>query len=416
MPDQDPSASLRGPEQLLDQRAAIAEMALRPSGVLGEVARQLVTSPELLHTATDVADVVLPTHGHGEVPRYELIADDDNQFKAERNRLCKTPEHAERILRTADQLGLRQPETLPAAQTDAIDPSRAVVLVAGAANRTHLVRRAVVDEAMQRVVGAEAAEGYVRYEIHGQRTISMYAYDDAGQAKLVNGEPQLHPEYKTVKELAPDFLPDGDVTELDCKLAVRKQQGWRVVNDSQDGPDSDAQRFARIIALQRGDEKTVLIQPLMPQAGDPKTDGRYEDNFEAGLTVVDWLLRIQDGDGLRGKQVVVGENGQYRTTRELSVALWGLRHNMPVDSVILGDEAGFSVRHLGKEYVTAPRGSEVYAQEFVTIYRMNLKRRQLRGYEDSRPESTELLPGSGWSYDPVTRMHTDPDGIEFHDE
>lgn len=357
MPDQDPSMIPLN----IEQHVAAAEMAVRATGVLGEVAQRLTTGE--IVDANDVCDAIMLQRGHGEQPRWQIVAD------AQAARAALYTEHGPRILMAADAAGIRQPEALPASQLALVDASRAVRVVSGGANRTHLVRADVLEQAMAQAVGPESTGSATTFEIHGPRNVPKYR-----PGKEAVGE--LNPEYKIVQELAPDHMPPGDTTELDCKIAVRKQQGWEVVGDTID--DAPMQNFARIITMRKGNATRVLVQSLAPQSGDPKVDPLAEDNFEAGLTVIDWWLRVNTGHGLDGKQVVVGENGQYRTARTLSVQLWAERHDVQTDGLVFGDEAGFTTTHMDKELVTAARGPAAYAPELVVIHRMQEKIAQLR--------------------------------------
>lgn len=357
MPDQDPSMNPR----ILEQHVAAAEMAVRPTGVLGDIARQLAAGE--ITNADDVCNVIMLQKGHGEQPRWKIVED------AQKARGSLYAEYGPRIIMSADAAGIRQAETLPAAQLAQVDTSRAVWVVSGGANKTHAVRADILEQAMSLTMGQEATSDATMFEVHGQRDVPKYR-----KGKVAEREPD--PEYKTIQELAPDFMPDSDTTELECKIAVRKQQGWEIVSDTEG--DEAMQSFARIITMRKGNATRVLVQSLAPQVGDPKDDPLAEDNFEAGLTVIDWWLQANTGQGLDGKQVIVGENGQYRTARNLSVKLWAERHDLQTDGLVFGDEAGFVATHMGRELVTAARGAAAYASELVVIHRMQEKITKLR--------------------------------------
>lgn len=333
-------------EEVINRQVGAAELALGPAGVLGQIAETLVHGEgvNVALSSQEAGDVLLPRRDSA-APRWQLIEG------APQQKVALYEARRDEIFRTAQEVGILQDASLPESVLCRIDPSRAVWVVEGGANKTHIVRPELAFSAMDKL-GIEKERTI--FEINSDRAIPKTRADGTD-----------NPEYKIAMGLAPDYLTDGDgLTEFGVKYAIALQQGYEVMSDVRtDG-------LARVLRLEKEGTKRTIILPL--QQG--------EQGVEAGLTVVDALLRLEGDDGLEGRQVIGVTNGQYRTKLALQVRHWAKRHATAIDgAVTLGDEAGFTVDHLGQSHTTAARGPVLYANEIIIVDRL---RRELAGSDE----------------------------------
>lgn len=328
------------PKETLSGQVTAAELALRPTGVLGQIAEKLVHGEgvNVALSSEEAGDVLLPNRD-ATTPRWRLLEG------APQQRVALYEANRDQIFRTAREVGILQDESLPDGALECINLSNAVWIVEGGANKTHLVRPELAFRAMEKL-GID--ERRAVFEINGSRAIPRTRADSTE-----------NPEYKISMGLAPDYLKDGDaLTEFGVKRAVALQQGYEVVSDV------TTEDFARVLRLKNEHNERVIIQPML----------KNEQGVEAGLTVVDALLRHEGGQSLEGRQIVGATNGQYRTKLALQVRHWAKKHATGIDGVVvLGDEAGFTLGHLGQEHTTLVRSAALYANEIVIIERASRK-------------------------------------------
>lgn len=329
----------------VEARLAMVEMALRPNGVLFELAQAGLATPEGSAaydlTPTEAAEILLPTPDGELDPRFELLDNTKAAITEAAN------QRADQILAFAEQLGMRQPESISDANVSKIDAHNAIWVVGGAANRTSVVRRQLAIDAMRTVYPQGVGDKYL-YQFASSRPISKHRADGSG-----------NPEHKVALEIAGDFLPDTDITEYDVSLASALQADYRI--DTQVYRTRDQ---ASVYLTKAGNYPTIhLICP--PETAVPKD----KSGLEAGLTVLDNLVLIVDEK--QHAQVVTSTNGQYRPKEQRQVARWAANHDVELQpTVVLGDEAGYQVEHNDQTYTTGERKPMAYVLEAIVLSRM----------------------------------------------
>ena len=337
--------------EALHNQIDAAEMALRPNGVLNEVAAQIARPETGQLTPDEAADILLPQKDSG-TPRWELV---DNAGDLKRTLI---DERAEEVFMVATAAGMRQDKTLPRDTLSELYPDISVCVVESGANRTPLIR----PEIARQIIDKAGLDRRI-WEPVGDRVIPR-----------LRSNGSINPEHAIAREIAPN-LPGGDITEFDIKKAVIETLGYREF----DGPWID-ERSMVIDGLSRAG---VFYAPYYDEIGeiDNRPDRfvlqplrNKERGLQAGLTATHNILKESDLTnqlGLAQKFLVLVTNGQYRTKIKMHALEWAKKHEIPLRGVTaFGDEAGFTVNHLNRQYVTAERGPMVYANEIVVIHRL----------------------------------------------
>lgn len=347
---------------------AYLEEQMRLGGFLPSMAARLVEPGTPLATPDDVVavyeHVLKPNHpGNGPRPRGEILSTAPKTLKD----MCNEEPNRRAILSLAKLLDIRQDETYPARQIEAVtaDPKDVVSYVRMAANYTGAVRPAVAEGALSRI---EAARGVS----FGDAII--WHFGTARPVPVLRADGTPNPEHAIALKLAPDFLAaDLDSTEFENNVASARQAGYVEYDDS---ADEQVDRFRDIM---RRNELGLFIP--MHHATDPRRPRRFairsnvpgEVRAVADLAVLHQLLP----GGLEHKQFIVGENGPYRTSLQLfleqSAAENGAMY--AAEPVVFGDEAGFTVEHrsadgtLLETIKTADRRPMSYLPEFLVIWK-----------------------------------------------
>jgi len=326
----------------LSERLAVLEMALRPQGVVGEIALSAVADRQDL-TPDEIADVIMPPKQPGAAyeARWELEANAPERIKQ------TAGERAEAVFALAEQLGMRKAETLPEGDLARINPNIAIFMIEGGANRTSVVRREVAVQAMQKLYGA-IIEGQSLYQFGSNRLIPRER----------NGQPNA--EYKVAREIGGDHLPTGDsLTEFDLNMASALQAGYEPI----EGLDTtETLGVDRIVWLSKdGVPQLTLIQPAQQGNG-------FKNSFSAMQNILEY-----DGASIENFQPVLVTNGQYRPKDELQISTWAHEQHITFCDVpiALGDEAGFRVEHDGNTITTGGRDPMVYVNEAVILHRLS---------------------------------------------
>jgi hypothetical protein len=309
-----------------DVRIAGNETLETADQVAGE---QAIEPAPPIETDRQAGDILFPTTKESFHARWQALGEAKDEVKQ------VAADHSEEILGLADQLGMRHDTSLPPADIARINPEAAVWLIEGGGNLTSVVRRAIAVRAMQEVYG-ENLVGHVLYQFGS--TERHIPRDKEGKP----GEP--NPEYTKAQGIAADFLPDDDtLDEFGLNVASAKQEGYVEIpqEDVSDG---------RVVLAKEGAPTLVMI---------PAAKLIYA--FDA--------LQQEVGD-LTNRQLVVNTTGQYRPLKELLAQQWAEDNDVDMlPSVALGDEAGFTVEHAGKELVTKERDALVYLKEVVGLRR-----------------------------------------------
>lgn len=331
-------------------RVFAATMALRPDGVLGEIAAQITSKPpgsEPL-TTDEAADVFLPRVSAG-TPRWELL----DEASERRKELLGA--RVSEILEVARKTGILQIESIPSQDLDKLNPFTAEVVVQSGANRTPVIR----PELARRVI-SDGGLRSLMWEPVGDRTISRLRKDGA-----------LNPEYKIAREIAPG-LPDRDVDEYEVKKAVIEAYDHTVNHIFEGDADKGLDAVLLEESLYKGNG-VICTSPLRLLMRSRQGKGG-EQGLQAGLTSIHEFMQRNDDEstiGFMNKSLVLVTNGQYRTAVKMQALDWAKKHEIPLRGVAaFGDEAGFTVNHLNRQFVTAERGPMVYANEIVVIHRL----------------------------------------------
>jgi hypothetical protein len=319
----------------LQKQLETLELAFRANGVLGEIAQGAVANGHELEPQ-EVADVLLPPKQPGDAyqARWQLVEGAPDSIKAATN------ERSREIFGLAEQLGMRKGESLIQSDLERIDPANAVWVVEGGANRTSVVRRELVLQAMRALYGNEV-EAQVVYQFGSDRPIPQER----------NGNP--NPEYVIAQEIGGDNLPAEDtLDEFKLNLASALQAGYTIAGDE----SASAEGVKQVLVLQKQGYPTLKLL-------EPEKEAR---GLHDGFTSVTHL----EGN-LEGRQFVIGTNGQYRPKDELQARQWAANHSVEMlPAVALGDEPGFAVEHNGREITTAERAATAYVNEMVILKRL----------------------------------------------
>lgn len=324
----------------LQQQLAVLDVAFRQVGVLGEIAQDVVSNGHELEPH-EVADVLLPPKQGGEPyrARWQLVEGAVDTVKTALN------ERAEDIFRLAKQLGMRKDREALQDDLERIDGEKAVWVVEGGANRTSVVRRQIIIEAMSAIYG-DGIKNKVVYQFGSDRPIPQLTRNRE------SGEMEPNKEYGIAQEIAGDNLPAEDsLTESMLNFAAAIQAGYRIV-----AHETDIEGVTEVITLEKTHAPTLkLVQP-------EKQAGGLTDGFTA-------VSHLEDD--LEGKQFVIGTNGQYRPKDELQARRWAESHGVDMTpAVALGDEPGYEVEHHGQSIRTADRAPTVYVNEMVILKRL----------------------------------------------
>lgn len=331
---------------ITELRAAHAEHAHRPGGLLHDIARSAeANGVELL--PKDVADIILPPKQPDQKyqARWELLEGAPGLIKE------TAAARQEETYSLAQTLDLRKDQSIDGSDIRRIDADKAVWMIEGGANRTSVVRRQLAIEAMHEIYGEQVAEQVV-YQFGADRPIP----------KERNGSPNA--EYAIAMEIALDYLPTGrELTEFDLNLASAQQAGYEKLEGFNGNPDPDI--IERLEILGKEDSpRLVMIQPK-------KVKGGLVDGINA---VHEMILREATGTFVAEPhfQPVIFTNGQYRAKDEHQAVGWaaGAGHDI-LPPVAIGDEPGYTVEHNGRQIVTAERAPMVYVNEMVILHRLN---------------------------------------------
>lgn len=283
-----------------------------------------------------VQDVISPLRGI-EHTRTDLMEDAKPAIKV------AAIARQEEVLALVDSVGMRQEQTFTDEQLERIQSAAALWVVEDGQNATGLVRVEIAEQAMERVYG-EAAADQTLYHIGTDRSIP----------KMKKGE--ANPEYVLAQKLAPDFLPEDDsLTSFELSLAFAKQRGYTVT------AEVSPQRagIARVVQLHKDGKPTrVMVQPMSRDRG-------LVSGLDAVATITDLYSNI---DGSR--QLVLATSAPFRPKGELQIDAWAKERGlMLLPPVALGDEAGFTVEHLGEPVVTKERDILAYVVELAKLQR-----------------------------------------------
>jgi hypothetical protein len=318
----------------LDYIAAYTEDAFRPGGVLAECVRGALPTEGQL-SPNDVADAVFPPRNPTDEykARWELLglvpdAVRTNVQAAEAN-----------IFDHATRLGMRKNESISEEDLRKIILGNATWIVEGGANRTSVVRRALAVDTLKELYG-EAASDQVIFQFGSDRKISPLRKDDS-----------VNPEYKAAREIAGDFLPEGELTEHGLNVASALRSGYTVVGE-QEIPGGYA-----VHVKKEGAPGLVLVQPK---------------KIKRGLT--DAFSALNNIGFMEGRQPVIFTNGHYRPKDVVQATLWADDNDVDIfPAVAIGDEQGYSCEHNGKMIVTGERKAAAYANEMVVLERLTRK-------------------------------------------
>lgn len=316
-------------------RAGVAEDALRPGGVLHDIAQNVLTEQIELN-ATETGNVLLPPKQPGQASeaRWQLIENAAGEVKA------GAEARQEEVFALAERLDMKRAESISEQDIARIEPENAVFVIEGGANRTSVVRRQLATETVQRLYGSNAT----------LTTLYQFGSDRQIPRERKDGTP--NPEHAVATEIAGDFLPAEDsLTEFGLNMASALQSGYEVVSDEDGGETAQ-----RVVRLRRdGLPNLVLMQPH-------KEKGGLEDAFTA-------MAKLYDMDD---NQFVVFTNGQYRPKDELQATQWARRNGVDMlPPVAIGDEPGYTVEHNGRQITTANRAPTAYLNEAVILERLH---------------------------------------------
>jgi hypothetical protein len=324
----------------LNKQLAAVEMALRPNGILYEIAQTALDEPIDL-TPQEAGDVILKRKSQGGEPieaRWQLLEEADKKIVDTANL------HVTAIYELAEQFGNRKSESLPDEELAKIDLEMSIWTVESGANRTSVVRRQLAIDAMYKIYGPDNLEDKTLFQFGGPGVVPYLRADES-----------VNPAHAFAQEVAPDFLTEGnDFTEFDLNLATALQSGYEVLEDITDGIVAN-----RVVMLRKaGNPQLILMQPKKTELG----------GLDDGFTAVANYLGSQN---MAGKQLVISTNGQYRLKDELQARRWASTHDVNMlPAVALGDEPGYVVSHNGNNLTTANRAPIVYLNDFIVLSRM----------------------------------------------
>jgi len=315
-------------EQISERAHVIVRSAL-PGGALHDVA---VTKVELGDaeslSTSEIYDVIVPPRAAASGPaRYQMIEGAAQHAKDAAN------ERADDIKAIAKNVG----QIRESGQEDysRITPN-AVMVVQDGANKTSIVRRNVVRKALEAL-----EQPYAVYQLGSKQRVIT--------AKRADGTP--NPEHTMLRELAGDFLPEGDFTSFDANLATALADGYTITRIQQ----GEHEASERALTLTRERDPLSSFMLVEPRVG----------SFEGGLDAVNEL----EG-GVDGRQIVAATNGQYRPLVELQVENWRLKRDIDLQpSVALGDEPGDATPYRFQHIETAARPAILYANELAILGR-----------------------------------------------
>jgi len=322
----------------VEVRAVHLDNALRPGGLLHEIAQAaLADSAEL--APSDVLAILLPDQpGEPSEPRWKLIENAPGLVQS------IVAERADDVLGLAAMLDMRKSESLPAEELTRIDSDDAIWLVEGGANRTSVMRRGLAIQAMQKIYG-DQVNGSVLLQFGSSRPIP----------REVDGQP--NPEYTVAEEIAEDFLPEDDsLTEFDLNVASALQDGYQA--DSEPVLAGDVGEVKRLRLAGR------VGTPILDLINSRGPTGDLRDTFD--------IAQIIYGNYLRECQFVIATNGQYRPRDELLARNWASRNRIRMTAAVaLGDEPGFTVVHNNTPFTTAERQPLAYLNEMVILSQLS---------------------------------------------
>jgi hypothetical protein len=331
------------PTSIVELRAAYAEHALRPGGVLYGIAENVVAGDVAL-TPREAGNVLLQPKQPGEASeaRWQLIEGATDAVKA------GAAEHEEEILNLATQLDMKKPESISHPDVMRIAPTQSLWIIEGGANRTSVVRRELANQTAAAVYG------------QGPKWVNLYQFGtDRAIPRMRNGQPNA--EYKIAIEIAGNVLDleryqdrfGSELTEFGLNVASALQGGYELVEDRDGGEVA-----ARIVELRKpGVPRLLVMQPH-------KRTGGLEDAFST----------LTDGYKLHldSAQFVMFTNGQYRPKDEQQADRWARGRGFSMlPPVAIGDEPGFTVEHNGRQITTAERKAMAYLNEAVILERLS---------------------------------------------
>lgn len=346
-------------EQLiLHQVEVITEQAQPGGGLYAIAAAKAETRPTDRNTFTpaEVYDIVVPLRAPADAPpRWQMVEGAPAKAKE------AATQHRDAILHAATEVGMiRRGDQEDYAR---IDPTNAVVVVPGGANRTSIVRRQV------------AAMGIREAGIEHPR---IYQFG-SGQTVVapIDGKGSPNKEHALLRTLAGEFLPSGAFTQFDANLATALAQGYNIktIIDTDPGRlPADLSRSVRLavapsITFRRAIELTHPDESLRGTLPDVTLIEPANPSFEGGLDAVR-AIEAAEGRDLHGKQLVIATNGQYRPMAELQAREWSQGAHIDMQPpVALGDEPGDVVSYGNEQSVTAARGETLYANELALLGR-----------------------------------------------
>ena len=345
------------PSDEIERYFEVATEALSPGGVLNLVAQEALREP--VDLAPHVAgDIILPPKKAGERmdARWQLLEGASGVIKS------SVANHGEAVLDIAVNAGLRRHESLDQTDIARVDLERVVPVVEDGANRTSVVRRELL---IQALTEAAHVRGLSLDEVSPPITVWQLGSDRAIPRTRTVVDPATgesneveNAEYKVAVEIGGSYLPQNvetselrdSFTSFDVSLASAQQAGWRIV-----GEEASYEGATRLVRLERpGMPSLMLVQP-------ERVDGTLKDGFRA----LHRLINLED------KQLLVGTNGQYRAKDMLQASQWAGEAGVDLfPTVAIGDEAGFTVQHAGRTLVTAERSPAVYANELIILHRL----------------------------------------------
>lgn len=323
--------------RLREDHQSIMELA-QDGGALATIAAIKLANDPLLaeqfgadaHTSQQVFDIILqrPQPGEPLSPRWELVQ------KLHQDTKNGVEAHASEILKAAVATGMRREGD----QEDytGISPNHAVYVIEGGANKTSVVRRGVMENALRAVYGEDSAAHTV-FQFGGRR-----------QIEPLNKQGKENPEYKVIKGLAGELLGTGVFTEFEANVATARADGYSVVAQQAEPADGVDQTVT--MAHPGGRRPTLIhVQPS-------------ESGLTGGFSAVKQLTPVD------GRQFVIASNGQYRAKDTLQAVSWAHKNGIDMlPAVALGDESGDSWVFKGETFKTPQRQAAAYLNE-LAIY------------------------------------------------
>jgi hypothetical protein len=319
------------------------ESALSEGGVLHNIARQLTDFGGPL-TNEEVGDILLPQKDTTN-PRW-VMRDGVDGIKKD---LYEQNEQA--IADLARTAGILQDESLPQNVLEQIDRSNVLTIVETGSNKTFVVRPALAEAALS-AVGLNS---------------SIYIATTSNMIDLTLKDGKPNPAHKIISDLAPGYLDSTrDFSEFQAAVAVAMQSGYNVADSRNYIAHAEQRTLSRIDQSTNSEYLRKIVRPYQ--------NSKVPKGF---LGTLSFLLHCEEKGKnlLEGKQLLLVTNGQYRTKLGMMASKWAMANNVELagNPIVTGDEAGFSVNHLGQDIVTAQRKANTYIPELVVIYRINRK-------------------------------------------